>query len=776
MPAMFAPLPATVRTLLDRGLNTHPGLALDKYAASWSDTVAVNNLSELVQKPTIDAVAALSHSPAGLDWQSLRTRRERMLCSLQAISLKASTTGPFTLHLSRASALENAGVCLHPVYGFVYLPGTGIKGMARAYAETVWAPTHPNRDEARRTIEEAFGWTKWLDESSERAPECAGSVVFHEAWPLTWPRLRGDILNSHHAKYYGDEGRNPIANAPGDWELPIPVSFLSVPPGETFEFAVSKRLHNSPHLDLAVEWLIGALEHMGAGAKTAAGYGAFQVDQQSHTTARGAATATWNAIVQKEERAQECVTVELVTPAFLAGLHQPQDSAFSPSECTLREATLRGQLRWWWRTMHAGWVDVAALRRLEAIVWGDTHQGGAARILIEPVGTVAALPFDRWTIIRGNKLPDPVDDKTTPGLTYHSYGMDEKKAGIAVRRYFVSSGVQWRITIVSRWAIGSAKPPVRIPAGMILDQVRAALWLLTEFGGVGSKSRKGFGNLRVTDWSSPLDLAQCRSRAVQFRRAIGLADSVIARKAESPSLEQSEQVEEVTTPWTNVWFVLDRLADAAQSFAKLHKHDPAKKALGLPRKIPQPFGSFRAGKDVQKTDRHASPIHYRLILNEDGTFRVRMIAFPSAQLPADSTLDLSRQFLKQALSGIRDALLTRVAAHATEGREMMQQPAPVTMTQQLPLVIRKSGDWISAVIEKQKSGKGKWMARDAQSKKLGVIQNSEDVPSDKKPGDTVTLVIASADTNPIQFRWPTAIDEARKTKAAVVQTKPKRRK
>ena len=60
-------------------------------------------------------------------------------------------------------------------------------------------------------------------------------------------------------------------------------------------------------------------------------------------------------------------TLELVTPAFLAGANQEAD------DCQLRTATLRGLLRWWWRTMHAGFVDVATLRRLETTVWGDVN-------------------------------------------------------------------------------------------------------------------------------------------------------------------------------------------------------------------------------------------------------------------------------------------------------------------------------------------------------------------------------------------------------------------
>ncbi len=57
-------------------------------------------------------------------------------------------SGPLTLHLARASALENAGLCLHPIYGFAFLPGTGLKGLARAYAETVWLPSQTDPAEA----------------------------------------------------------------------------------------------------------------------------------------------------------------------------------------------------------------------------------------------------------------------------------------------------------------------------------------------------------------------------------------------------------------------------------------------------------------------------------------------------------------------------------------------------------------------------------------------------------------------------------------------------
>src|SRR5262249_54848217 len=154
-------------------------------------------------------------------------------------------------------------------------------------------------------------------------------------------------------------------------------------PGTAFRFAVAKRRSDVEEelLTAAREWLTLALLDEGAGAKTAAGYGSFRLaDRQAREPDRPAATP---------RRAQWTATLELATPAFLAGANQAAE------DCDLRPATLRGLLRWWWRTLHAGYVDVATLRRLEAIVWGDTRVGGAVRVTVEPEGPITPILFDR---------------------------------------------------------------------------------------------------------------------------------------------------------------------------------------------------------------------------------------------------------------------------------------------------------------------------------------------------------------------------------------------
>src|SRR5581483_6523363 len=142
--------------------------------------------------------------------------------------------------------------------------------MAHAVAGEVWLP---NQNESRKVAWEkicsVFGWapSPWLRDLSKRLQvdnpqgSQAGNVVFHDAWPLTWPRLAVDIINNHHSQYYENDA------PPGDWEDPIMVSFLTVEPGTQFEFGLStRREENTQHkedslIELARQWLLGALCH-----------------------------------------------------------------------------------------------------------------------------------------------------------------------------------------------------------------------------------------------------------------------------------------------------------------------------------------------------------------------------------------------------------------------------------------------------------------------------------------------------------------------------------
>jgi CRISPR-associated protein Cmr6 len=776
----IVPLPESIRGKI--GQNTHPGLMLDKFVESWDPAAGSGKLSERVQKPAVENVVRLSQQPpAGLDFAALAQRRTAVLAAFAAERFRATTTGPLTLHLARASALENAGICLHPIYGFVYLPGTGLKGMAHAYACEVWLPSQgeSGRDRAWRQIVKVFGWapSPGVRELAERwqvkVPDGAraGEIVFHDAWPEGWPRLVMDILNNHHTSYYQD------GEPPGDWDAPVPVYFLAVPPGQTFSFAISKRRTDVPDetQELARQWLIGALLHEGAGAKTATGYGCFQVDHESTgTVVCDGVSETWTGACQARKRFDFACKLRLETPAFLGGAN-PYDLATARRDCTLRAATLRGLLRWWWRTMHAGHVDVATLQSMEAAVWGNTEQGGAVRIAVVPDGDTQPVLYDKRAIQQANRLPPAGDRKTTQGLWYHSYGMDESKG----RRHYAPADSRWALRLTARDAPVVAERDSRgrivrketLPGSFLLEQAQAAVWLFCHFGGAGSKSRKGFGSFadpeQLGQWTKrEVDEAAERFRSVWREHKLGFGGG----DAGSPSLESVEDSRlhfDLATPWTNYWFVLDRAGTAAQRIAQRYKHNVEKKALGLPRRVLPPVsGKFRAGKRAEKSDRHASPVHFHLYSGPTGKYHIRVSAFPSPELP---TLEKSRQFLAEYMAELRAALEADFGDQSASGRQAALDPATDRVNVALPgsagpergTAVPKAGNRVDAVLIEEVTNRGGRKARHVASGLVGPIQNSNDVPADKKPGDILSLVVAYASPQQIAFRYPTPADEKR---------------
>ena len=574
----------------------HPALLLDKYTAPSGEKSGQNKGLELGACACHDKYTAPSGEKSGGGQKEalekilrageapdlLKTALHRQSCFLASVTvLDLKTAGPLTLHLSRANALENAGLAFHPVYGFAYLPGSGIKGLTRAWAEQM---AKADKTEIERVFGHAAG-----DQGA------AGAVVFHDALPTRWPKLRLEITTSHHRDYYSGKA------APGDWESPNPVVFLAVAPDTCFRFALSPARGDTEAVAKALAWLQAALCHAGAGAKTASGYGRFVVA---------------NPPPIPEALATRDVTLELVTPAFLAGAEQQKD------DCDLHVGTLRGQLRWWWRTLHAGHVPLDELRRLEKLVWGGLSgfggkegRGSAVALHLPRQAANAAVLFDKKSEAKKHNIPSPRDRKTIMGLHYGAYGMDETPK----RRNYLPEKTQWRVQISARASDG-------IEAKTILTQALAALWLLCRFGGVGSKSRKGWGSLADITIPELRDLAACKNAAREFRAAAGAKSGGVA---DAMTIEAMILAERALPNAPDPWHVLDHAGTLLQTFAKNLSSKEDRLALGLPRRIGGRPGTALKGP---KGERHASPAHFHVARADKG-FVLRLAAFPAACLP-----------------------------------------------------------------------------------------------------------------------------------------------
>lgn len=375
--------------------------------------------------------------------------------------------------------------------------------------------------------------------------------------------------------------------------------------------------------------------------------------------------------------ASETFTLELVSPAFLAGADQS-----SAESCELRVPTLRGQLRWWWRTLHAAHVDVPTLRRLEAAVWGSTEAASPVRLSLVPVKPVKRILFDhkegfkpKLDFKKAHNLAQPPNNKTTQGLFYLAYGMDEnvrnERTGQTERRrrHYLEPGAQWELQVVcreSRYPV-DGKRPGTVSVALIEGQALAALSLLCRYGGVGSKARKGFGSLG--EFKGSIDDEAWRRGAIDLRKACLSPDYHPPKTGETPAFDRALPPIEIPLGTTDPWNALDQLGFVVQSYAQGYAHKPEKAALGLPRKIhgPRSDRAMPGQVDWRRPEwlgrnhphrprdtraeafRHAAPVHYHLVKGDNGKLCVRVIAFPSAVLPDAET---SNTVLKGLLAHI----------------------------------------------------------------------------------------------------------------------------
>jgi len=170
------------------------------------------------------------------------------------------TKEPMIIGMGLNHPIEN-GMLFHHTLGVPYLPGSSVKGLVRAWAEQ-WGGV--NEDELFRI----FGSKNRSQDkdSAENTDTQVGSVIFFDALPIESVTLKADIMTPHYPAYYSSKGATP----PADNQDPNPIPFLTVESGTSFQFAFKA---NKSDVKTVMEWLEAALGNLGAGAKTAVGYG-----------------------------------------------------------------------------------------------------------------------------------------------------------------------------------------------------------------------------------------------------------------------------------------------------------------------------------------------------------------------------------------------------------------------------------------------------------------------------------------------------------------------
>jgi CRISPR-associated protein Cmr1 len=171
------------------------------------------------------------------------------------------------------------------------------------------------------------------------------------------------------------------------------------------------------------------------------------------------------------------VTVETVTPLFLSGNDQ--------KSVELRAASIRGQLRYWYRALLGGLAinESDKLHELESKVFGMEERGSPVFMRVKDLCWAGGR-------IKQNEELDLGYDKTKkdtrrPGLTYLLYST---QLG-GNRRPYADVGTTFTLEFSS----------FEKEAKKWLALAGSALWCWGHFGGLGTRSRRGGGNIQVRD-------------------------------------------------------------------------------------------------------------------------------------------------------------------------------------------------------------------------------------------------------------------------------------
>ena len=170
-----------------------------------------------------------------------------------------------------------------------------------------------------------------------------------------------------------------------------------------------------------------------------------------------------------EEQTFNC---EVVTPLFLGGAN--------PKEAELRPASIKGMLRFWWRAVY-GSDDLKEMRESEAKIFGDTDSCSHLRVI---------APYEEVSKIENIKGGKKYTAKSSRG-SFNLNIIDYLAFGICVYNREARGNVYERAHI---------PPGTKIPITLrypkeYQEQVIRSFEAFIRFGGLGAKSRNGFGSL-----------------------------------------------------------------------------------------------------------------------------------------------------------------------------------------------------------------------------------------------------------------------------------------
>ncbi len=245
-----------VKEHLDDAVNANAGLLLRRGMTCYDDgkVDGDKNKGGTAKQRLIGRIAGIGPSKgyrlAFARWQRATADATRFS------SFSVPLVGRLYIGVDRDNALET-GITVQHVWGMPMIPGSALKGLARAAAR-----------ERLAGKPDLVDWLFGDDTRDESALE-AGAVIFHDAWWVPAGNAKpfvAEVVTPHHGEYYKGTG------APAtDFDSPIPAAQIAAQ-GE-FHFTLEGE---QTWRGVAEALLRFGLAELGIGGKRSSGYGYFE--------------------------------------------------------------------------------------------------------------------------------------------------------------------------------------------------------------------------------------------------------------------------------------------------------------------------------------------------------------------------------------------------------------------------------------------------------------------------------------------------------------------
>lgn len=331
-------------------------------------------------------------------------------------------------------------------------------------------------------------------------------------------------------------------------------------------------------------------------------------------------------IPQLKEPGLETWTLQLktITPMF-GGSATPREV---DEKNPIRSASVRGHLRFWWRaTAGAGYSNSKELFEAEEAIWGSAERQGLVALSVSTQGYETTLQ------------PSSLGEKVKPYERFFVYPFISTKSDPE------ASGLTGVSFTLALWLSEKLEPQQK-------EEVRRTVRAWLAFGGVGTRTRRGLGALRVLEsnqqaWHSK-DLSELKEWFGNLQASPEYSSLGDARAVFSDTTKPENAWRKLATFWarfrkghyTGRYPEYSAMGGAMwEDHTKLKALNPRDRAVSLAKPymgmpiIYQKFSNSFAGeitpalegREVAKLNRMASPVILKPVAFADGSVRAMVL-------------------------------------------------------------------------------------------------------------------------------------------------------